>query len=210
MDQESNNTTNNPTNGIDASSPLADLADQTLAQESLSDIPGAAANAANNGEAAENGDPETQLAALQTELDQEREAHLRARADFANFKRRTDEERERMRAFVGENILAGLLPIVDNFERAVQAANTTQDYEKLIGGVNAILRQMQEFLAKNGVETVKADAGDPFDPNFHNAVLQAETTEYPENAIVEELQKGYTLGGRVLRPAMVKVATGAE
>jgi molecular chaperone GrpE len=205
MAHESNNTTD----GIDASSPLADLADQTLAHESLSDILARLPITA-MARQPQTATPETQVAALQSELDQEREAHLRARADFANFKRRTDEERERMRAFVGENILAGLLPIVDNFERAVQAANTTQDYEKLIGGVNAILRQMQEFLAKNGVETGKADAGDPFDPNFHNAVLRAETTEYPENAIVEELQKGYTLGGRVLRPAMVKVATGAE
>ncbi len=66
---------------------------------------------------------------------------------------------------------------------------------------------MQDFLAREGVTTIEA-VGQPFDPNFHNAVLRDETADYPENTVVEELQKGYTLGERVLRPSMVKVATG--
>jgi molecular chaperone GrpE len=78
-----------------------------------------------------------------------------------------------------------------------------------VGGVNATLRQMQDFLAKEGVQPIDA-LYQPFDPNFHNAVLREETTEYPENTVVEELQKGYTLGERVLRPTMVKVSTGGE
>lgn len=156
------------------------------------------------------GSAAAQVADLQEQLEQERQAHLRARADFANFKRRTDEENKRIRSIVGEDILTGLLPIADNFERALSAAEATQDFEKLIGGVRATLRQMQDFLTRQGVQPIAAEPGDAFDPNVHNAVLRDETTEYPENAIVAELQKGYTLAGRVLRPAMVKVAAGAE
>jgi len=200
--------TTNTTNSIDSidnTATLADITDQTLADDGPDDIPGA-------GDATSD-DPATlraQIADLNTRLDQEHEAFLRARADFANYKRRTDEEREKLRGIVGENILSGLLPVVDNFERALQAAQTTQDFDKLVGGVGATLRQLQDYLKREGIEVIKAEPGDPFDPNFHNAVLRDETTEYPENTLVEELQKGYTIAGRVLRPAMVKVATGAE
>jgi molecular chaperone GrpE len=188
------------TNGIDA----ADVFDDTAA-DSNDDAANDTAAETSNGDS-----PEARLADLQAQLDQEHQAHLRARADFANFKRRNDEEKDRIRSIVGEDILTGLLPIVDNFERALSAAEATQDFEKLIGGVQATLRQMQDFLARQGVQPIVADPGDAFDPNIHNAVLRDETTEYPENAVVAELQKGYTLGGRVLRPAMVRVATGVE
>ncbi len=156
------------------------------------------------------------FAALQAELNEanqraeaEREAHLRARADFQNYKRRTDEERESLRAYVAEDILKKLLPVVDNFERALAAAVETRDYDKLIGGVNATYRQMQEFLSREGVTLIEA-LYQPFDPNIHNAVLREETDEYPENTVIEELQKGYTLSGKALRPTMVKVSAGME
>ena len=134
---------------------------------------------------------------------------MRARADFANFKRRTEEERESLKSFLTADLLTRLLPIVDNFERALTAAESTRDYEKLIGGINAVYRQMQDYLTRAGVTVIDA-VDQPFDPNLHNAVLREETTEHPENSIIEELQKGYTLDGRVLRPTMVKVAAGAE
>ena len=141
--------------------------------------------------------------------DSEREARLRALADFTNFKRRTDEERESLRQYLSTDLLTRLLPIVDNFERALQAAEATKDYDKLVGGVNAVYRQMQEFLTRAGVEAIEAE-GQPFDPNLHEAVLREATTEYPENQVIAELQKGYMLQGRVLRPTMVKVAAGDE
>ena len=190
------------TNGIDRDA-LADDSTMNLTDDAPSDT-------AADGGGVNDVSPDARIADLQAQLDQEHQAHLRARADFANFKRRNDEEKERIRSIVGEDILTGVLPIVDNFERALSAAEATQDFEKLIGGVRATLRQMQDFLTRQGVEPIPAEAGDAFDPNVHNAVLRDETTEYPENAIVAELQKGYTLGGRVLRPAMVKVAAGAE
>jgi molecular chaperone GrpE len=184
---------------------VADITDQTLADDGPEDIPHVDDDAVPD-------DPATlraQLEEMRHRANTEHEAYLRALADFSNYKRRTDEEKERLRGIVNENLLLGLLPIVDNFERALQSASTTKDYEKLVTGVNAILRQMQDFLTKEGVTPIDA-TGQPFDPNYHNAVLRHETTEYPENTVVEELQKGYTRGDRVLRPSMVKVATGTE
>ncbi len=141
--------------------------------------------------------------------DSEHEAFLRARADFANFKRRTEEERESLKTFLSEKLLSSLLPITDNFERALLASETTKDYDKLIGGINAVYRQLADLLAREGVEPINA-LYEPFDPNLHNAVVREETTDYPENTVVAELQKGYTIGGRVLRPTMVRVSTGTE
>jgi molecular chaperone GrpE len=132
------------------------------------------------------------------------EARLRALADYANLKRRSEDERDNLRQYVAEQLLKQLLPIVDNFERAVSAAEQTQDYDKLIGGVNAVNRQLQDFLAKQGVTIIEA-VDQPFDPNIHNAILREEESDHPENTVVEELQKGYLLNGRVLRPTMVKV-----
>jgi molecular chaperone GrpE len=166
----------------------------------------AAADASNDASA----DLQTQLEEANRRADAEHDAYLRALADFANYKRRAQEDAARQRDFGNEKLLTSLLPIVDNFERALQSAQATKDYDKLIDGVNAILRQMQDVLAKNGVEAIDATPGEAFDPNLHNAVLREETTEYPENAVVDELQKGYTLAGRVLRPSMVKVAAPTE
>lgn len=187
---------------------VADLTDQTLADDSAEDVGfGVEINAENSTE---------DLASLRAQLeeanrraDAEHESYLRARADFQNYKRRTEEEREALRTHVNEDLLKRLLPIADNFERALLAAEQTQDFDKLIGGVNAVYRQVQEFLIREGV-TVIESLYQPFDPNLHNAVMREETTEHPENTVVEELQKGYTLRGRVLRPTMVKVAAGAE
>jgi molecular chaperone GrpE len=189
-----------------ASEALADITDQTLAEESPEEIPTV------DGDEALLGDDPAALRARLEEMtrraEAEHEAFLRARADFANYKRRTDEERERLRAIISEDLIQRVLPIVDNFERALQSAGATRDYDKLVEGVEAILRQVQEFLAREGVAAIDA-VGQPFDPNYHDAVLRDETADYPENTVVEELQKGYTLGERVLRPSMVKVATGA-
>lgn len=132
------------------------------------------------------------------------EARLRALADYANLKRRGEEERDNLRQYVVEDMMKRLLPIVDNFERAISASEQTREYDKLIGGVNAVYRQLQELLTKEGVTKIDA-VNQPFDPNVHNAVLREEDSDHPENTVVEELQKGYMLNGRVLRPTMVKV-----
>jgi molecular chaperone GrpE len=150
-----------------------------------------------------------QLDAANRRADAEHDAFLRARADFQNYKRRTEEEKAALKQYLSEDLLKRLLPIADNFERALLAAEQTKDYDKLVGGVNGVYRLLQDLLTREGVAPIEA-LYQPFDPNLHNAVLREETTEYPENTVVEELQKGYTLGDRVLRPTMVKVATGTE
>jgi molecular chaperone GrpE len=152
---------------------------------------------------------QSELDAASRKAEEAHEAYLRARADFANYKRRVEEERDSLRQFVSSDLLTRLLPIADNFERALAAASQTNDYEKLVTGVNAVYRQLQDYLAREGVTAIDA-LYQPFDPNIHNAVLREETTDYSENTVVEELQKGYTLNGKVLRPTMVKVATGTE
>jgi molecular chaperone GrpE len=172
-------------------------------------IEAASAAAGSAGDAVDVAVLDAELEAANKKAEEAHEAFLRARADFANYKRRVEEERESLRQFVNNDLLTRLLPIVDNFERALAASAQTNDYEKLVTGVNAVYRQFQDFLAREGVAPIDA-LFQPFDPNVHNAVLREETTEHPENTVVEELQKGYTLHGKVLRPTMVKVATGAE
>ena len=149
----------------------------------------------------------SEVETLRAQLAESHESFLRARADFANFKRRTEEERESLRQFLVSDLLLRLIPVADNFERALQAARQTQDYEKLIGGVEGIHRQLEELLIREGVTPIDA-VGQVFDPTFHNAVLRDESGAHPENTVVEELQKGYQVNGRVLRPTLVKVAAG--
>lgn len=205
------------TTTADNTEAIADITDQTLADDGPDDIPSVASSGPADPSAFGQGptdgygpaDLRTQLAEANRRAEQEHEAYLRALADFANYKRRAEQEREGLRLAANESLLLRLLPIVDNFERALQSAQTTREYDKLVGGVSAILRQMQDFLQKEGVNPIEA-VGQPFDPNYHNAVMRHETTEYPENTVVEELQKGYAVGDRVLRPSMVKVATGTE
>jgi molecular chaperone GrpE len=144
---------------------------------------------------------------LKAQLAEANDAFLRARADFANFKRRTEDERESLKQYLQADILTRLLTVADDFERALAAAEQTSDYEKLVGGITGIHRKLADLLAREGVAPIEA-AGKPFDPNLHNAVLRDESGEHPDNTVVEELQKGYTLGGKVLRPSLVKVAAG--
>jgi molecular chaperone GrpE len=143
--------------------------------------------------------------ALKQQLAEEKDSFLRARADYINLKRRSEEERDNLKQFVTGDLLLRLLPAVDNMERALNAAAQTNDYEKLVGGINAVHKQLTAFMEKEGVTPIPA-LNQPFDPNLHNAVLRDEESDQPENTIVEELQKGYLLGDRVLRPTMVRVS----
>jgi molecular chaperone GrpE len=150
----------------------------------------------------------TEIESLTEELEATRADFLRARADFQNLKRRTEEEREGLKAYLIEETIQKLLPILDNFERALVAASQTSDYDKLVVGVNAIYKQFGEAMVNEGVLVIPGLPGTPFDPNLHDAVLSAQDSEYPENTIIEELQRGYMLGSKVLRPTLVKVAAG--
>lgn len=136
-------------------------------------------------------------------LEEERERYLRLYAEFDNFRKRT--QREKLEAY--NNAVAScveqLLPVVDNFERAVDAPCSDEKYHS---GMVMISGQLRNFLEKLGVTEIAA-LGEPFDPKVHNAIKQAETSEeFPENTVCEVFQKGYMLQDRLIRPAMVAVA----
>ncbi|MCL6519622.1 MAG: nucleotide exchange factor GrpE [Armatimonadetes bacterium] len=137
--------------------------------------------------------------------EEEHDNFLRTLADFTNYRRRAREELEQVRKFATEDFIIRLLPILDNFERAIKAAEETKNFDSLHGGVILILRQLRDLLAKEGVEPIKA-VGEKFDPMKHEAVARVDTTEYPDETIVEEVRTGYTMNGRVIRPSAVKVA----
>lgn len=137
--------------------------------------------------------------------EEEHENFLRALADFNNYRRRAREEIEQAREFATEEFIIRLLPVLDNFERAIAAAEQTRDFDSLHGGVILILRQLRDLLAKEGVEPIKA-VGEQFDPMKHEAVARIDTEEYPDNTVIEEVRTGYMMKGKVIRPSAVKVA----
>jgi molecular chaperone GrpE len=145
------------------------------------------------------------IADLEQQVADANEARLRALAEFQNYRRRTDEERESLKGFLLTGVMESLLPIVDNFGRAVESMNASSDIVKLRDGISGIHRQLATLLEKNGVEQIEAD-GAAFDPNLHNAVMRVEDSGAPADTVVEVLQPGYKIGGRVLRPALVKVS----
>ena len=141
---------------------------------------------------------------LEADLAEKDAQMLRLRADFDNFRRRSAKEREELAAVVTQGILTDMLPLLDNFERALSAEGS--DLESFRAGVSMIYKQMQEALAKNGLEAIDT-AGKKFDPNFHQAVMRVQDPEKEDEMIEQELQKGYMVKGRVIRPSMVQVVS---
>ena len=138
----------------------------------------------------------------EAELAEKENRYLRLQADFENFRRRTRQEKEELAAVVTQNLLKDLLPFLDNFERALAAENS--DAESLRAGVEMMYKQLVEALKKEGLEYIETK-DKPFDPNFHQAVMRVEDSEKEDGTIVAELQKGYMVKGRVIRPSMVQV-----
>lgn len=165
-------------------------------------------NRQSEGENAETKQTEAEEPADKAAADAEEEAlqarYMRLMADFQNFKRRTEKEKSDIYAFANEKIVKELLDVIDNFERALAVGNGA-DGEKFLEGMEMILKQLLGVLEKAGVAEIKA-LGEDFDPNFHNAVMTEDSTEYESGKVTAVLQKGYTLNGRVVRPTMVKVS----
>jgi len=133
----------------------------------------------------------------------------RARAEFANYKKRMEAEWEEFRRTSNEALLLKLLPVVDDFERAFQTLPDDLKGKPWVDGIAMILRKLQAVLESENVTPIEAE-GQPFDPQWHEAVMQEETTEHPDGYVIEEMQRGYRLGERVLRPTMVKVASNEK
>lgn len=152
---------------------------------------------------------------LQRVLDQTREqadenlrGMQRAAADFANYRRRVDEERAGMSQFTNALLIGKLLSVLDDFDRAL--ANVPADtHEGWVDGVRLVERKLRGLLENEGVTQIEA-MGLPFDPNLHEAVVYEETADHPDNEVIGELQRGYRLGDRVLRPSLVRVANNPK
>lgn len=139
------------------------------------------------------------------EVDALNDRLLRVHAEFENYKKRASRERSEFVRFANEGLILELLPVVDSLEHAVATARVGSDVQGLAEGVDIILRLFLTTLEKVGVKPIEA-LGREFDPNFHQAVAQTESTDGRDNIAVEEIRKGYLLEGRLLRPAMVKVS----
>jgi molecular chaperone GrpE len=148
---------------------------------------------------------EAELAKAKAQAEEHYDHLLRLQADFDNYRKRSQKEKTELIKYASERIVADLLPVLDNFERAACAAKVNPDIAAFSQGVDMIFRQLQAALSKEGLKAMDA-VGQPFDPNLHEAVLRVESEEHPENTVVEELQKGYYLKEKVLRPCMVKVS----
>ena len=142
---------------------------------------------------------------LQEEYDKLNQQYIRLAADFDNYRKRQEQERENLLKFGTENALKKMLEVIDNFERGEKALQNVEDCQQVKDSFNLIHKQVLDTLQKLGLEEIDAE-GKEFDPNFHDAVMRTPSNEYPEETIIAVLQKGYKMGEKVLRPALVNVA----
>ncbi|MCK8487916.1 nucleotide exchange factor GrpE [Paenibacillus sp. MBLB2552] len=146
-----------------------------------------------------------ELEKLRAESEDYQQRLLRTQADFDNFRRRTVKEKEELGKYASAKLITELLPVIDNFERALSTAGESTDANSYIKGVEMIFRQLEGVLKTEGLTPMEAE-GQPFNPEFHQAIMQVESDEHEEGIVVEVVQKGYLLKDKVLRPAMVKVS----
>lgn len=139
------------------------------------------------------------------ECDSFRDKFLRTKADFLNYQKRMRKEHEATAQYAIQDLILHLLPELDNFERATKLTENSKDIDKFIEGVKLIEEQLFKVLEKYGVKSIET-VGKPFDPNLHEAVSEEENNELPHHTIIEELQKGFLLKERVIRPSKVKVS----
>ncbi len=147
----------------------------------------------------------TERDGLRGERDELRDMLLRRQAEFDNFRKRTERERAEQSQYASMEVVGDLLPILDDFERALTADSSSPEYAK---GVQMIYQRMGESLKKTGLEPIGA-TGKPFDPHLHQAIERVETNDAPDHTVLAEFQRGYHFKGKLLRPSMVKVAVPA-
>ncbi|MCR5166261.1 MAG: nucleotide exchange factor GrpE [Oscillospiraceae bacterium] len=199
---------NDMTENIDTVSEEAADSENTAAAEDGEDIGIDAPNAENAGEDAKEQEqsPEDALGEkvkeLEKKLADEEEKYKRLDAEYYNYRTRSIKEKQEAASEASAKAVEEILSVIDNFERALETETTDEAYKK---GVELIFRQFKDILAKLGVEEIEAE-GKPFDPNFHHAVSQVEDENFGENTVCKVFQKGYKLGSKVIRCAMVSVA----
>lgn len=151
---------------------------------------------------------EAELAALRSENESLRGQYMRIAADFDNFRKRQSRDKEDQRLHITCTTLTEILPVVDNFDRARQQLNPqSEEAQSLHRSYQNLYKQLVDVFKQLGVSPMRVE-GEPFDPSLHEAVLREPSEEHPEDVVIEELQRGYHLDGRVLRHALVKVSMG--
>lgn len=165
-----------------------------------------AAEGTSAGEAANTAESEDpRIAELRQQAEEYNNRYLRAQADFDNFRRRTLKEKEELAQYASMKLITQLLPVVDNFGRALQTSGDQSDSQSFHKGVDMIYRQLLQVLEAEGLKAMEP-VGQPFDPEMHQAIMQVESDEHEEGIVVEVVQPGYWLKDKVIRPAMVKVS----
>jgi molecular chaperone GrpE len=154
----------------------------------------------------ETAEAEEEVPAEETEEKKESDdaRYMRLAADFQNYKRRAEKEKSDIYQYANEKIAVDIIDVMDNFERALAHSDECED-KQFAEGVSMIYKQLKGVLDKNNIIEIASD-GEPFDPNVHNAVMAEENPEYESGIVIQTMQKGYTLNGKVIRPSMVKVA----
>ena len=148
------------------------------------------------------------LVELQRQRDDYLEQLQRSRAEFINYQKRVREQADRDRQYAAASLATDLLPVLDNFERALEAARKGES-TSIVDGIEMVYKQLMTALAKHGVEPIEA-LGQPFDPNLHEALMHQPHADHPEGTVVAELGKGYRLRDRVVRPSRVAVSKAPE
>lgn len=152
-------------------------------------------------------DDKDQIAQLQAQLADTKDKYVRLKAEWDNYRKRTAAERAEERSRANERLVTNLLQVLDDMERAIDNASGNED-DPMLAGVKAIYSKMTDVLTREGLEAIDPKAGDPFDIESHNAVAKVDDSTVPEESICQVYQKGYKMGGKLLRTAMVTVTTG--
>jgi len=153
---------------------------------------------------------EEKVESLENEAKETHDRLLRVSAEFENYKKRAAREMNDFRKFANESFVKAMLPVIDNLDRAIESSNNEKHTDSsVVVGVNMTLKEILKVLEQFGVKRFDS-LGDTFDPGLHQAVMQEETDRHAENSVVKELQKGYMIHDRLLRPAMVVVSKKSE
>ena len=149
--------------------------------------------------------PEERIEKAESEAKEAYDRFLRASAELENYKKRTQKEMAEFRKYANASLVKELLGVVDNLERAIESSNGSNEEGRLSEGLNLTLKELLKIFKTFHASPIEA-LGKPFDPSYHQAMMQQETTDQPENIVLDELQKGYMIHDRLLRPAMVVVS----
>lgn len=185
-------TPNNQTTSVEDADEIANESQDNLQEENSEDIE------------ADIDPKDEEIQQLKNNVQEEEEKYLRLYAEFENYKRRIQKENQTMKAYKAQNVLNDILPTIDNIERALQIEGEDEQFKSLQKGVEMVYESLLNALKNNGLEKIEAE-GQQFDPNVHQAVVQDDNPDYESGQVTQELQTGYKLKERVLRPSMVKV-----